>query len=236
MSALAELIKNAGVPVSRTPQRLRDLPVTLSKERRIELETVLHLRDGFRAVGGALLVRPSTTVGTTMGLSDWNRLSGWRKPYSASSELLFFAEDIFGHQFALYRDEVVRFDPERGEFEHFAFKLERWASRVIEERIKLGALELLAREKLCKPALETTQKLQPNAPRIRPGTESLRYIVRSDVDLMTRYARLFRELSKDPDADLSWWKGDDPSAPATSKEESPTEVEAEAEPVADDEV
>ncbi len=214
MSALAELIKGAGVPISRTPQRLRDLPVTLSKERRVELETVLHLRDGFRALSGALLVRPSVSVGTTQGLQAWNRLSSWRKPYARASELLFFAENIFGHQFGLYRDEVVRFDPERGTFEHSAFKLERWAARMLEERSALGEPQLEAWLAQGNPALETTQKLQPSRPAILPDGEPVTYQVRDDIDLMLRYARLFRERAGADDpasVELEWWLADDPS-------------------------
>ncbi len=214
MSALAELIKTAGVPVSRTPQRLRDLPVTLDKERRLELETVLHLRDGFRALGGALLVRPSISVATTTGIEAWNRFSGWRKPYASASELLFFADDVFGHGFALHRDAVVRFDPERGTVEHYAFKLERWAQRVLQERDALGATALAAWHEAGNPQLGTTDKLQPSRPRLVGGDDPVTYEKRSDHDLMRRYGRLFRALSKaDGDVgalDLEWWLADDP--------------------------
>ncbi|MEM6297005.1 MAG: hypothetical protein AAGA54_37415 [Myxococcota bacterium] len=216
MSALAELIQDAGVPISRTPQRLRDLPVTLSKERRVELEMILHLRDGFRALGGALLVRPSISIGTTQGIAAWNRLSGWRRPYAKSSELLFFAEDIVGHQFGLYRDEVVRFDPERGTFEHYAFKIERWAQRVLEERTELGEALVEGWVEAGNPALETTQKLQPSRPAVLAGEDVVTHALRDDVDLMTRYARLFRETAAadgDPAAvDLWWWDEEDPLA------------------------
>jgi len=214
MSALAQLIKSAGVPVSRTPQRLRDLPVTLAKERLIELETVLHLRDGFRALDGALLIRPSVSVATTAGIQAWNRLTGWRKPYAKSSELLFFADDIFGHGFAMYRDAIVRFDPERGTFEHYAFKLEAWASRVLEEKDSLGVPELTAWREGGRDELGTTDKLQPSLPRIVAFGEPVEYVKRSDEDLLRRYARLFQELeAADGIAaglELDWWLSTDP--------------------------
>lgn len=215
MSALAQLIKSAGVPVSRTPQRLRDLPVTLAKERRIELETVLHLRDGFRALGGALLIRPSVSVATTAGIEAWNRLSGWRKPYAKSSELLFFADDIFGHGFAMYRDAIVRFDPERGAFEHYAFKLEAWAARVLDEQDSFGVPEINAWREGGNNDLATTDKLQPSLPRLVALGDPVEYVKRSDEDLMRRYARLFRELAAAEGIaaglELDWWMSDDPS-------------------------
>ena len=245
MSALADLIKSAGVPVSRTPQRLRDLPVTLDKERRIELETVLHLRDGFLALGGALLIRPSVTVGTLMGISDWNRLSGWRKPYAKSSELLFFADDIFGHCFALYRDAIVRFNPERGTYEHYAFKLEAWAARVLEEKNSLGIPQLEAWRANGKPELATYDKLQPSTPRLAAVGGPVEYTKRTDRDLMRRYAKLYRELSAADGIasglNLYWWTADDPEAPEPEPEpeivEAPPEPEPEPmpEPASDEE-
>lgn len=232
MSALADLIKSAGVPVSRTPQRLRDLPVTLDKERRIELETVLHLRDGFLALDGALLIRPSVTVGTLMGISDWNRLSGWRQPYAKSSELLFFADDIFGHCFALYRDGIVRFNPERGTYEHYAFKLEAWAARVLEEKNSFGIPQIEAWRASGKPELATYDKLQPSTPRLAAIGGPVEYTKRTDRDLMRRYAKLYRELSAADGIasglNLYWWTADDPQAPEPEPE--PEIVEAAPEP------
>jgi len=215
MSALADLIKSAGGPVSRTPQRLRDVPVTLDRERRVELETILHLRDGFRALDGALFVRPSVTVGSIEGIEDWNRFSGWRKPYAKSSELLFFADDVFGWGFALFRDAVVRFNPERGTYEHYAFKLEAWAARVLKERNSLGVPELKAWREAGKPELRTFDRLQPSVPRL--AGDPAEFLQRTDRDLMSRYARLHRELiAADGIAsslDLYWWASDDPNAP-----------------------
>lgn len=231
MSALAQLIKSAGVPVSRTPQRLRDLPVTLAKERRLELEMVLHLRDGFRALDGALLIRPSVSVATTAGIQAWNRLTGWRKPYAKSSELLFFADDIFGHGFAMYRDAIVRFDPERGTFEHYAFKLEAWASRVLEEKDSFGVPELTAWRAAGGADLVTTDKLQPSLPRLAALGESVEYTKRTDEDLMRRYARLFQELSAADGIaaglDLGWWASDDPSYEPAAAEPEPAATEPE---------
>ena len=217
MSALAQLIKSAGGPVSRTPQRLRELPVTLDRERQVELETVLHLRDGFRALDGALLVRPSVSVAATAGVEAWNRLSGWRKPYTQASELLFFADDIHGHAFGLYRDAIVRFDPERGTFEHYAFKLETWAARVLEERDTLGGQALDAWNASGNPELASNEKLQPSIPNLVHDGEPRDHLKRTDEDLMRRYGRLFRAYAAADNiaaaVDTTWWLDDDPTEP-----------------------
>jgi hypothetical protein len=204
---LVELVRTAGVPVSRTPMRLRDTPVTLSRDRRVELEALLHLRDGFRARGGAVLVRPSVTVGQVRGISDWNQLTLWRLPFSSASELLFFAEDVLGRQFALYKDEIVLFEPETGKFDHFAFRLEVWAERLVDDPDAWGRQRVLDWQEE-HPALGHVDRLQPYRPRTFSDGEPDRWRVVPDLELMKMYARLHREKAKadDPSAiDLSWW-------------------------------
>lgn len=204
---LAELIRQAGIPISRAPQRLRETPVRLTKERLLELEALLHVRDGFRTVGGALIVRPSVTVAAVRGIEDWNQLSLWRTPYRRASEILFFAEDILGHQFGLHRDEVVRFDPETGQFEHHAFTLERWAQRVLEDPDDVGRSIVRAWEADHKP-LQTTDRLQPEVPFILAESKDVAFRVIEDLELMKKYARLYRETQGIEDGtqiEIPWW-------------------------------
>jgi hypothetical protein len=206
---LAELISRSSAPVSRTPKRLRDVPVTLAKERLIELESLLHLRDGFRTLGGSLLIRPSISVAGTRGVEDWNQLSLWRTPYRSASELLFFAEDVTGRQFAAYRDEIVSFDPEQGAFEHFAFRLEVWAERVLDDPDDVG-MSLLEEWEATHPPLGRNERLQPRVPFMLSVDEETppEFRVIQDIELMRRYARLYRETSGRPegaDVELSWW-------------------------------
>ena len=59
---------------------------------------LLSRRNGFLAFESALLVRP---IGGPLDVFDWNREDGWRRGYGESAEgLFFFAEDLFGGQFA----------------------------------------------------------------------------------------------------------------------------------------
>ena len=204
---LVELIRTASPPVSRTPMRLRDTPVTLRKERKVELEALLHLRDGFRALSGAVLVRPSVTVGQVYSIADWNQLTLWRTPYSSASEILFFAEDVLGRQFGLLKDEVVLFEPETGGFEHFAFALEVWAEKLVddpnafgEERVKMWQLD--------HPELGHIDRLQPRRPRKFAPGEPDEWRVLPDLDLMKRYAELYKKTheAEDPTGvDLDFW-------------------------------
>jgi hypothetical protein len=215
MSKLAELVRRAGPPISRAPKRLRDTPVVLSRERLLELEALLHLRDGFVTLDGALIVRPSVTVAAVRGIEDWNQLTLWRRPYARATSLLFFAETVMGRQFALHKDEVVAFDPVTGLSEHVGFGLDRWAEQLLDDPSALGA-DALAAWVAEHGTLLPSQRLQP---RVLPHFQAddldelerppeLRVI--DDIELMRRYARLHKETREHPGVlpegfDEWWW-------------------------------
>ncbi|MCX4247029.1 hypothetical protein [Paraliomyxa miuraensis] len=214
MSKLAELIGQAGPPISRAPKRLRETPVTLARERLLELEALLHLRDGFVALGGALTVRPSVTVASVRGVEDWNQLTLWRTPYRGSTEILFFADTVLGLQFGLHKDSVVAFDPASGQTEHVAFGLERWAAYVLEDSMSVLGSEVLAEWVAEHGSLPTGKRLQPRLP-ARWQEESLddpQWRTIDDVELMRRFARLYKETREHPGVlpegfDSWWWEG-----------------------------
>jgi hypothetical protein len=215
MSKLAELVRQAGPPISRAPKRLRDTPVVLSRERLLELEALLHLRDGFVTLGGAVVVRPSVTVAAVRGIEDWNQLTLWRKPYVRATALLFFAETVMGGQFALHKDEVVAFDPITGLWDHMGFGLDRWAERVLDDPSSLGADALSGWVAEHGPLLPS-QRLQP---RVLPQFQDLAELelgldpelrVIEDLELMRRFARLHKETREHPGVlpegfDEWWW-------------------------------
>lgn len=215
MSKLAQLVRQAGPPISRAPKRLRDTPVTLSRERLLELEALLHLRDGFVTLGGALIVRPSVTVAAVRGIEDWNQLTLWRRPYARATSLLFFAETVMGAQFALHKDEVVSFDPVTGLWDHVGFGLDRWAEHVLADPASLGA-DAVAAWVAEHGSLLPSQRLQPRAlPQFHEeGAEATEPELRviDDLELMRRYARLHKETREHPGilpvGFEEWWFGD----------------------------
>lgn len=212
MSKLAELVRRAGPPISRAPRRLRDTPVTLSKERLLELEALLHLRDGFVTLGGTLVVRPSVTVASVRGIEDWNQLTLWRRPYARATSLLFFAETVvMGRQYALHKDEVVVFDPVTGLWEHVGFGLDRWAEHVLDALSV--EVETVAAWVADHGSLLPSQRLQP---RVLPqwqdeaeGVDAHDLRVIDDLELMRRYARLHKETREHPgvlpEGFDEWW-------------------------------
>lgn len=206
-SALATLVAAAGPPTSRAPRRLREAPITVGRERLLELEALLHLRDGFRAVNGALVLRPSVTVAAVRGIDEWNEITLWRAPYRGAAKLYFFAEDIGGRQFALHKDEVHSFDPETGTFETWASGLEGWAARILDDPDDLGESRVAEWEAEHGP-LGPTQRLQPSVPLSFADGAAIEWRAIEDVELMKRFARLFRETiaaDGEPPASLDWW-------------------------------
>jgi hypothetical protein len=98
-----------------------------------DLGELLGRKNGFFAFESALHVLPSGPVSDgTMSVQLWNDPDLWRSSYGGMADgLFFFAEDIFGGQFAYGSDGIVSFDPETGEVERFAADLEVWADRVM---------------------------------------------------------------------------------------------------------
>jgi hypothetical protein len=71
-------------------------------------------------------------MGWPMDLERWNMDVLWRGEFGRAAEgLLFFAEDVFGEQFALSDGKVWRFNPESGERKEFADDLNEWAKKIL---------------------------------------------------------------------------------------------------------
>lgn len=99
-----------------------------------ELASMLSLRNGFYAYESALLVRPLQASGCPLGLLEWNASNLWKSEFVEDlSEVLCFAEDVFGVQFCIRGDSVWTFDPETGLFEEVSTSLGTWANIMVDE-------------------------------------------------------------------------------------------------------
>jgi hypothetical protein len=106
---------------------------------------LLRLRNGFYAFESALHVFPSGWAGDELSVEEWNSLTLWRDAYSGMADgLMFFAEDVFGTQFAVRGDEVVSFDPETAAVDPLAESIEGWASLVLDDYKVLTGYRLAA--------------------------------------------------------------------------------------------
>jgi len=69
-----------------------------------------------------------------MDLGRWNEDHLWRSGYQDMADgYLFFAEDVFGGQFAIKDGTVFSFDPETGEVDVMAQTMESWAAVLLDD-------------------------------------------------------------------------------------------------------
>jgi hypothetical protein len=125
MSAVHELLHAASDPLCDTDVASEAIPTGVRE--------LLSARNGFFAFTSALHVRPSGDV--PGDVVEWNRADGWRTAYREFADgLFFFAEDVFGNQFASDGDgRVVAFDAETAELEPVASSVNHWAKVLLDD-------------------------------------------------------------------------------------------------------
>lgn len=129
---LDELLDVAGPALSTEEPFLDPGRLTMAGAAGHELVAMLHNRNGFYAFESALHVLPAASSPSPQNIQDWNQPDAWRIHYGDQAEgLLFWAEDVFGCQFAIGKDGVYRFDPETGETEWMTSTLEGWAEMLL---------------------------------------------------------------------------------------------------------
>jgi hypothetical protein len=109
-----------------------------------------------------------------MPLEKWNVPHLWRDAYDdLTNECLFFAEDIFGNQFAIRDEHVVAFDAETGVIEPIASSMEEWGARMMADWSQLSGFPLAhAWQKLNGPIPEGS-RLVPRIPFVMGGAFSI---------------------------------------------------------------
>jgi len=130
-----------------------------------ELVEILRVKNGFYAFESALHVLPSHCVTDAMDIERWNSRELWKGEYSEEvAKYLFFAEDIFGEQFGLCADSVVRFDPETAGTEVFADSPTDWAERILRDYEVETGYPIAAEYQEKKGPLIPGQRLEPKIP------------------------------------------------------------------------
>ena len=134
-SNLSKLLALASEPISRYRVAPIEIIANYGSHHLVqELSGFLAQRNGFFAYEKALYVRPFDVSMPEYGLSTWNAQSNWRNAYQGLADnCLFFAEDIFGDQFAIQHGGIVRFKPETGDVEAIADSLDGWADAILQE-------------------------------------------------------------------------------------------------------
>jgi hypothetical protein len=136
------------------------------------LNELLQSRNGFYAFESSLHVFPwlATPDPATMDLTRWNDDGLWRRGYDGLADgLTFFAEDIFGGQFALRGDEVVTFEPETGDVTWLAADLDGWTDRLLEDYRLLTGQPLGHDWQASRGPLPAGERLLPERPFVLGG-------------------------------------------------------------------
>ena len=131
--------------------------------------TMLASHDGLIAFDGGLRCFGLTTQ-RLPSLDAWNDATGWRSEYHALADgLLFFAEDVFGNQFASDGSRIVRFHAETGDGEFMADTFEEWLHTVVSDPDEELGCWLLREWKRPGNVVEPHEHLCPKQPFVTGG-------------------------------------------------------------------
>lgn len=169
-------------------------------ELKNELLALLSQKNGFYAFESALHLFP--THGTTrMSLENWNSDKLWKSHYGNLAEgLFFFAEDVFGGQFALGEGGIYSFDPETGKREKMSPDLEGWADCILVDYNFLIGYPLAHEWQKMNGELRPENRLVPKTPFVCGGKYTLENLATVNaVDGMKWRADLARQIRDLPD-------------------------------------
>jgi len=145
------------------------LSKAIGAEASRRLAPLLQQKNGFYAFYASLHLLPFSTA-TELDLVAWNRRDGWRKFYGGlDRDAVFFAQDLFGGQFALLGDGISRFDPETAEFESLGRDIEQWCAAILADYDYLTGCSLAAEWQQEHGALEPGHRLFPKLPFVLGG-------------------------------------------------------------------
>lgn len=137
--------------------------------RVLGLDALIEARNGFYAFESALHVLPSE-VSAMRTIERWNAPDGWRSGYGSMADgLLFFAEDAFGGQFALWDERICTFDPETGDVDVLASSVEDWADQLLDDYRVLTGYPVAHEWQLQNGLLQPGMRLVPKVPFVIGG-------------------------------------------------------------------
>jgi hypothetical protein len=176
----------------------------LKNESLKKLFEMLSKKNGFYAFEGALHVLPSIDSAkqeNIIGLHAWNESSLWRDWYQGITDgLFFFAEDVFGGQFALRGNEVVSFDPETAEIELLAPSFEDWTGELLVNYEQLTGYTVANAWQQLNGSIPMGMRLLPKTPFILGGSYEVSNLYAIDSIKGMRYrGELWEQLRDLPD-------------------------------------
>jgi hypothetical protein len=164
------------------------------------LMPLLNQRNGLYAFESALHVFPLTAKAGQYSLEQWNEPALWRNDYGGLADgLFFFAEDIFGGQFAIRESDsnFYIFEPETGALEQLASDLEGWAGAILSDYNYLTGYPLAHEWQLKNGALPVGKRLAPKIPFVGGGKFELSNIYLADPVELMRFRGMIAQKIKD---------------------------------------
>lgn len=165
-------------------------------DRSRELAELWSKRNGFYAFEAALHVFPRGVHCGDMSFERWNLNDTWRNAYgNATDGLQFFAEDIFGDQFAIAGDRVVSFNSETGELTKIADTIEEWACAILTDYEFLTGYPFAHDWQEKFDTLVPGQRLAPKVPFVFGGAYDVANLYAMDaVKVMLLRAEIYRQI------------------------------------------
>jgi len=139
-----------------------------------QLAGILAERNGFFAFESALHVFPGAPSAVSFDVAQWNASELWRSEYHGLAEdCFFFAEDVFGGQFCVFKGAICSFDSETGEKELIAPTIDDWAKSILENYRVLTGHPLARDWQLRNGPLPPFKRLAPKMPFVCGGSFTL---------------------------------------------------------------
>ncbi|MFI1520827.1 hypothetical protein [Kitasatospora cineracea] len=163
------------------------------------LQPLIAARNGFFAFESALLVRP---WGGGRGTAEWwNSGEVWRDSYDElPTGLTFFAEDIFGFQFAVDEGGFCSFDPETAESERISDSLDGWIDYMLSEYDEATGYSIAHEWQSVNGPIPAGSRLAPAVPFVLGGSyDADALAAKSDVELARFRATIFNQIRNLPD-------------------------------------
>lgn len=168
----------------------------------VELIELLRMKNGFYAFESALHVFYCDSNGDHMSLQTWNAPETWRTEYGnlIHQDMLFFAEDAYGNQFAISKGEVVLFYSEFAEIEFISKSISEWAEILLSDWRGFTGYELAHDWQCQHRPLREGERLTPKVPFVIGGKyETSNLYAGRSVDVMRFRGSLAQQLANIPD-------------------------------------
>jgi len=200
-TSLEELVSIASDPLCDEPPDPTYLRLVLKSEVVGSLIEILDRKNGFYAFESALHVFPAGCGERCRDLESWNHADSWRRGYEeAAAGYLFFAEDVFGEQFALGDKGVSRFDPETASVESVAPDINQWAARILKDYNYETGYRLAHEWQDKHGPLAPGKRLLPKIPFVLGGEYKIENLYASDALTGMEYrAEMWQQIRELPD-------------------------------------